>query len=69
VHASGVYEAVAPYRWRYVLQVTRFCSELLTELQHIAQAAGNDEIPYFSKLLHLRAMSMYTWSRKARDTE
>lgn len=47
---TGVYEAVAPFRQLYVLQIIRFWSELLRELQYLAQSLGRDDIPYFSEL-------------------
>jgi hypothetical protein len=47
---TGVYQAVAPFRQLYVLQIIRFWSELLRELQYIAQGLGRQEIPFFSEL-------------------
>lgn len=48
---TGIYEAVAPYRQLYILQIVRFWSDLLTELQYIAQAIGKEDVPFFSELL------------------
>lgn len=47
---TGLYEAVAPHRQLYVLQIIRFWAELLRELQYRAQALGKQDIPYFGEL-------------------
>jgi hypothetical protein len=47
---TGIYEAVSPYRQLYTIQIIRFWTELLWELQYKAQSLGNDEIPYFSDM-------------------
>lgn len=47
---TGIYEAVAPYRQLYVLQIIRFWVKLLCELQCPAQAIGKKEIPYFNEI-------------------
>jgi hypothetical protein len=42
--------AVAPYRQLNVLQVIRYWTELLQELQYLAQALPGSDIPYFSDI-------------------
>ena len=49
-YSSGIYQAVAPYRQLYILQIIRFWSELLRALQHIAQELDKRDIPYFSEV-------------------
>lgn len=49
-HRTGMYEAVAPYRQLYVLQVIRYWAELLSELEHIARELPGEDIPFFSEL-------------------
>ena len=49
-HRTGVYEAVAPYRQLYVLQVIRFWAELIRELQYLAMSVGKEEIPFFGEI-------------------
>lgn len=48
---TGMYEAVAPYRQLYVLQIIRYWTELLSELEHEAHRLGKEDIPYFGELL------------------
>jgi len=47
---TGMYEAVAPYRQLYVLQIIRYWTELLSELEYRAQALGKEDIPFFGEL-------------------
>ena len=47
---TGVYEAVAPYRQLFVLQIIRFWAELLHDLQYKAMAVGNQDIPFFGEV-------------------
>lgn len=66
---TGIYKAVAPYRQLYVLHIIRFWSELLIELQYIAQRLGKDDIPFFSELFAaFRNDDMYMKTRKTWDT-
>src|SRR5690606_34030024 len=66
---TGVYEAVAPHRQLYVLQIIRFWSELLRELQYIAHSLGKDDIPYFSELFAAFGNDdAYMKTRKTWDT-
>jgi hypothetical protein len=47
---TGMYEAVAPYRQLYVIQIIRYWTELLSSLQHIAIQAGSEDVPWFSEV-------------------
>src|SRR5262249_39820413 len=49
-YRTGVVAAVAPYRQLCVLQIIRFWSDLVSELGHLAQALGREDIPYFAEL-------------------
>jgi hypothetical protein len=49
-HMTGIYEAVAPYRQLYVLQIIRYWAELLSSLQYEAMRAGSQDIPYFTEV-------------------
>lgn len=44
---TGMWEAVAPYRQLFVLQIIRYWVELLISLQHQARS---QDIPYFSEI-------------------
>lgn len=53
---TGMWEAVAPYRQLYMLQIIRFFVEILVELSYEAmQVTGGEkeEIPYFSEVFGL----------------
>jgi len=47
---TGIYEAVAPYRQLYVVQVIRYWAELISGLQYRAMESGSEEIPFFSEI-------------------
>ena len=47
---TGMYNAVAPHRQFFVLQVIRYWVELLWELGFKAQALGRQEIPFFGEI-------------------
>ncbi|WP_231103618.1 hypothetical protein, partial [Xanthomonas graminis] len=47
---AGASAVVAPYRQLNVLQVIRYWTELLLELQYLAQAIPCSDIPYFSEI-------------------
>jgi hypothetical protein len=47
---TGMYEAVAPYRRLYVLQVIRYWVELLSSLGGEAAKIGPEDIPYFDEM-------------------
>lgn len=49
-HQTGIFEAVAPYRQLYVLQIVRYWVELLSELEHRAHGLGSEDIPFFGEL-------------------
>jgi hypothetical protein len=48
---TGIFEAVAPYRQLYVLQIIRYWVELLAELEHAARSLGTEDIPFFGELM------------------
>ena len=50
---TGMYEAVAPYRQLYVVQVIRYWVELLGSLQYKAMGAGGEDIPHFGEIFAL----------------
>lgn len=47
---TGMFEAVAPHRQLYVLQIIRYWVELLWELGSQAQSLGRKEIPFFGEI-------------------
>lgn len=47
---TGLYEAVAPYRQLYVLQVIRYFSEVLSALEGPAHQVGKEDIPFFGEI-------------------
>ncbi|MCI8550257.1 MAG: hypothetical protein HFI68_06660 [Lachnospiraceae bacterium] len=50
---TGIWEAVAPYRQLYMLQIVRFFVEILINLSYKAMefnCGGQWEIPYFSEI-------------------
>ncbi len=47
---TEIYEAVAPYRQLYVIQIIRFWVELLIRLQDKAMAFNNGDIPFFDEI-------------------
>jgi hypothetical protein len=47
---TGMYEAVAPYRQLYALQVIRYWVELLSGLQDKAMKTGTQDIPFFGEI-------------------
>lgn len=49
-YMTGVYEAVAPYRQLYVVQVIRYWVEILGALQYKAMECGGEDIPHFSEI-------------------
>jgi len=49
-HMTGMYEAVAPYRQLYVLQVIRYWVEFLSSLQYEAMKTRNEDIPFFTEI-------------------
>lgn len=49
-HMTGMYEAVAPYRQLYVLQIIRYWVELLSSLQYSVMRTGSQDIPFFTEV-------------------
>ena len=47
---TGMYEAVAPYRQLYVIQIIRFWAELSRGLQYKAMELCNQDIPFLSEI-------------------
>ena len=47
---TGIWEAVAPYRQLYVLQIIRYLTELLRELGYKAMAIRSEDIPHFGEI-------------------
>jgi hypothetical protein len=52
-YRTGMYEAVAPYRQLYVLQVIRYWVELLYSLQDVAMKSESQDIPFFTEIFGL----------------
>lgn len=50
---TGIWEAVAPYRQLYMLQIIRYLTEILIELGHSARAIHSEDIPYFGEIFGL----------------
>lgn len=50
---TGIWEAVAPYRQLYMLQIIRYLTELLIELGYIALRICPEDIPPFGEILGL----------------
>jgi len=50
---TGMWEAVAPYRQLYMLQIIRFLTELLMELGHKAMMMNSADIPHFGEIFGL----------------
>jgi hypothetical protein len=48
--STGMYESVAPYRQLYILQIIRYWTELLSELEHLAHELGKEDIPFFGEI-------------------
>ena len=49
-YRDGMYQAVAPYRQLFVLQIIRFWVELLEGLQYKAMEIDNEDIPFFGEI-------------------
>lgn len=50
---TGIWEAVAPYRQFYILQIIRYLTELLIGLGHKARAIHPEDIPHFGEIFGL----------------
>lgn len=47
---TGIWQAVAPHRQLAILQVIRYWTELIGQLEHAAQALPGEHIPYFGEV-------------------
>lgn len=50
---TGIWEAVAPYRQLYMLQIIRYLTEILIELGQKAMLIHTEDIPHFSEIFGL----------------
>ncbi|WP_146021766.1 MULTISPECIES: hypothetical protein [unclassified Pseudomonas] len=50
-HRTGVFEAVAPKRQFYILQMIRYWVETLLELQYLSMHINHEATPYFNEIL------------------
>ncbi|WP_156160210.1 hypothetical protein [Pseudomonas sp. 2(2015)] len=50
-HRTGVFEAVAPKRQLYILQMIRYWAEVLFELQYLSMNINHEATPYFNEIL------------------
>ena len=50
---TGIWEAVAPYRQLYMLQIIRYLVELLVGLEHKAREINSEDIPHFREIFQL----------------
>jgi hypothetical protein len=66
---TGLFEAVAPRRQLFVLQIIRYWVELLRELQFTAMKIGKEEIPFFDEIFSaFYNDDAYIKTRKTWDT-
>lgn len=66
---TEVWEAVAPYRQLYMLQIIRYLSELLIGLGYKANSVDSENIPLFSEIFGLFCnRDSYFRTRKTWDT-
>ena len=67
-YRTGLFEATAPYRQLYVVQVIRYWAELLIELSYRAMGSGNQDVPHFGEIFgHFRNDDRYVRTRKTWD--
>lgn len=65
---TGIWEAVAPYRQLYMLQIIRYLTEILIELGHKAMQVQLEDIPHFGEIFGLfYNNNTYFRSRKTWD--
>ncbi|RBH59990.1 hypothetical protein C3F00_002660 [Pseudomonas sp. MWU13-2860] len=50
-HRTGVFEAVAPKRQLYILQMIRYWSEVLFALENLSRQVDRMATPYFGEIL------------------
>ncbi|MEN5110494.1 hypothetical protein ABE521_16765 [Pseudomonas sp. TWI672] len=68
-HRTGVFEAVAPKRQLYVLQIIRYWVDILFKLQYLCMHIDHEATPYFNEILGGFGNSdSYFRSRKTWDT-
>ena len=68
-HRTGVFEAVAPKRQLYILQMIRYWTEVLYELQDLSRQIDREATPYFSEILGgFSNDDSYLRTRKTWDT-
>lgn len=66
---TGVFEAVAPLRQLFVLQIIRYWVEMIRELQYMAMEDCRENIPFFSEIFApFFNDDSYLKSRKTWDT-
>lgn len=67
-YRTGVFEAVAPYRQLFVLQIIRYWVELICELEVEAMSLGSEDIPFLSEIFaHFYNSDSYFKTRKTWD--
>ncbi len=67
-YMTGIWNAVAPYRQLYVLQIIRYWVELLLSLQYVAMKTGSHDIPFFTEIFaHFYNDDSYIKTRKTWD--
>lgn len=65
---TGMWEAIAPYRQFYMLQIIRYLTEILIDLGHKARAIHPEDIPHFGEIFGLFCNdNTYFRSRKTWD--
>ncbi|MBF8675199.1 hypothetical protein IRZ53_10940 [Pseudomonas fulva] len=68
-HRTGVFEAVAPKRQLYILQMIRYWSEIIFSLESLSRQIDKESTPYFGEILGGFANDdSYLRSRKTWDT-
>lgn len=67
-YRTGMYEAVAPWRQLYILQVIRFWVELLYDLGNLANSTTDLDVPHFGEIFSIFMNSdSYFRTRKTWD--
>lgn len=68
-HRTGLFDAVAPKRQLYILQMIRYWTEILYELQDLSRPIDREATPYFSEILGgFSNDDSYLRTRKTWDT-
>lgn len=69
-YETGFNNAVCKYRQLYIMQIIRYWSELLRELQYLAMELGTEDIPFFSEIFGMFCNSdSYLKTRKTWNTD